>query len=419
MTDTVSHCIARGFLGFALACAACAGTPAGRSLDPAPRDDGSAAPAIEASSRGLREVRSAFVRSLVFLETAVDARPDFYSFLLDTGAPYSAIDEVLVSELGLEASLVRSPDDKLPRYLAVATLEVGGERCEIPRLYSVAMTQFSNAAGLRIGGILGNDFLRSHTVRIDYEARRVEIGEASAYSHDGRGVVLPVSPVDYVYLMVTAMPDDGEEYGLVAMLDSGFNGPVQLCDEFVEELELTRSPAGLLTSLVGEKRADTVRLAVFRLGGFSFEGCTVVTEMDIPTGVGASIGSELLSRFTVTFDFARRRVILEPGPSLRDPLGRRGLGFGVTTLGPPYDCFVVHGLTPERPGSRAGLQEGDQILMVDGRSAVDLGMEGIFDAIRHAERENVPLILWIWRDGSRLRIRVHPETEASAKASSE
>lgn len=420
MRESASLCAAAGLLALAVVCAGCAGSPADQSPDSAPLDDGQEAPGIEATSQGMRLVPSTFVGTAVFLDTAVEGRPGCYPFVLDTGAAYSAIDERLARELMLDVPSGLIPGDTRPPYLLGTTLDVAGERFEVPRLYTVALTPFSDAAGLRIGGILGTDFLLTRVVRIDYGARQVGMGDAAAFMHDGRGDVLPVVAEGNVYLIATAKPHGGEERGAGAILDTGSNGAVSLSEGFAEKLKLTRSPAGLAVWFGGEMRVDTARLADFRLGKFSFEGCTVVIQPSgIPAHVDASIGSGLLSRFTVTLDFSRGRVILEPGPTLDDPLGGLGMGFGVATLGSPYDRFVVRGLIPGLPGSLAGLQEQDEILEVDGQSAVELGIDGISNAIKRAVDESTPVMLTVRRDRAELMITVHPPDEPAAAAPAE
>jgi len=111
------------------------------------------------------------------------------------------------------------------------------------------------------------------------------------------------------------------------------------------------------------------RLRRMRIGPYEWDDPIVVLS-GANDGAFASeefagnIGNGVLERFTVTFDYAGRRVVLEPGARYdsRDHLTRAGILF--TRL----DGVVrVASVLPGSPGERAGLQPWDEVLEIDGR----------------------------------------------------
>jgi hypothetical protein len=116
--------------------------------------------------------------------------------------------------------------------------------------------------------------------------------------------------------------------------------------------------------------ADTeLRYAEDRRGAFSSR-----TE-------AGNVGYNVLANFTVTFDYARREMCLEPVPGfVAPPLNRSGLRVVKTER----NSFTVVQVAPNSPGASAGFREGDSIRGIDGRSAADLSYDDVFDLLRGA-----------------------------------
>lgn len=76
----------------------------------------------------------------------------------------------------------------------------------------------------------------------------------------------------------------------------------------------------------------------------------------------------MLRRFRVVFDYARRRLILEPGPGLLDRDENDMSGMSLVADGPDLKRVRVFSIAPNTPAARSKLKEGDLILTVDGRA---------------------------------------------------
>jgi len=87
--------------------------------------------------------------------------------------------------------------------------------------------------------------------------------------------------------------------------------------------------------------------------------------------------SEVLRRFTLTLDYRHRRLLLSPNGALRDPFEVEMLGAGFKAADLKFDRILVRYVLPNSPASEAGLQEGDEIVAVDGRSAAPLTVGGL------------------------------------------
>lgn len=110
--------------------------------------------------------------------------------------------------------------------------------------------------------------------------------------------------------------------------------------------------------------------------------------------VAGNVGGGVLKRFTVTFDYGRKRMILEPDPAAAVPEGHDRAGLWINRAG---DGFRVEDVTAGGPAAEAGLAVGDRITAVDGRAATELSLS----AVRQRFRSEPP--------GTRVRLTVAGE----------
>jgi predicted metalloprotease with PDZ domain len=122
----------------------------------------------------------------------------------------------------------------------------------------------------------------------------------------------------------------------------------------------------------GPVRSDVVSAAEVKLGSVAVRGViTGLATQDSGTfadpAYHGNVGSKLLKRFVVTFDYSRRHMYLEPRSDLVDDTGtfdRAGMWINAAT-----DGFEIIEVTACGPAALAGLKAGDRIVSVDGQPA--------------------------------------------------
>jgi S1-C subfamily serine protease len=94
-----------------------------------------------------------------------------------------------------------------------------------------------------------------------------------------------------------------------------------------------------------------------------------------------SIGSGLLKRFNVTFDYPRQRIYFAPTPHTGTPdaFDRSGLWINRTAGG-----FRVVAVAPRSPAEVAGVRDNDVIVAVGGKSAASILLADLRDRLRDA-----------------------------------
>jgi len=267
--------------------------------------------------------------NVFFAEVKINGAGPFW-FTVDTGATLTVIDPATAQQIGL----VTRPAGRRG-YVGVATantematttgarLDVAGLASFAPAiLYVVPVRGNASFLGHQIDGVLGTDFLRRYVVEFDYGAGRVTVrppGSVAA-SSSAAPLEVPVSVTGNVLLApATASFTDGTAAPAALLIDTGSSGALTLTTPFVRRHRLTeRFKSDRASATVGI--SGMVFSPVITLASVAF-GEAVISQPNASlsqaeAGLNASedfdgiIGAELLRRFTVTVDYAGRRLRL-------------------------------------------------------------------------------------------------------------
>jgi membrane-associated protease RseP (regulator of RpoE activity) len=200
------------------------------------------------------------------------------------------------------------------------------------------------------------------------------------------------------------------------LVDTAWRSALSLNAPFVREHGLLGSTSTIeaITGVgVGGPTLEAVgRIAWLRLGSamieapvtnFSRARAGILAQSDM-TGI---IGAEVLRRFTVTFDYSRKRMILQPNAHFGRPYEFDMSGTLVTSAGEDRETLRVHYLVENGPGAEAGLREGDVITAIDGQPAAGMSLDQVRRMFRQEPGKEYEIGLL--RDGAqivkRLRLR--------------
>ena len=98
-------------------------------------------------------------------------------------------------------------------------------------------------------------------------------------------------------------------------------------------------------------------------------------------GDAGTLGAPNLARFRVTFDYARRRIVLEPYSNAAQRETWDGAGMFLVQV--PGGEVVVAQVLPSTPADSAGIAAGDVVRRVDALDAANAGL----DSLRHHFRQ--------------------------------
>jgi hypothetical protein len=227
-------------------------------------------------------------------------------------------------------------------------------------------------------GMLGFELARRFVTVIDYGAKTITFIDPAKFDPKDAGEPVPFAFYNHlpqVYGVFEGVPGRFD-------IDTGSRVELTLTKPFVEAHDLTaKHPKGVLAvdgwGVGGPSRSYVTRGAYFSLGPVRIDdlvasfGTQAKGSFSDPNYQG-NVGSGLLKRFAVTFDYGHQIMYLKP---LQPPAGDVGVfdraGFWLN-LSP--DGFKVMDLTPGSAAAATGLKVGDEITAIDGVSAhsVDL-----------------------------------------------
>lgn len=264
---------------------------------------------------------------------------------------------------------------------------------ERPLLHVLAMPEASDVLGVQVDGILGAELFRRLAVRIDYERQRLELLPATAEPQPDWGERLPLTFFAHIPCVVATLDDAPAQF----WLDTGNSGAVLLhATSGAMPPQGSTAVTTIGWGVGGAIRGRLARGRRLRLGSVSLAAPALRVLEDgahalATPGLAGNIGGAVLSRFAVTFDYARNAVWLAPNAHVDAPfqVDRSGLRIHAHA-----DGFEVMAVLAGGPAEAAGLRVGDVVAAVGGTPAKAIPLH----AQRRAWQASAP--------GTRVAVRV-------------
>lgn len=307
-------------------------------------------------------------------------------FVLDTGAAATVLNETVGQSLGLKSegtgTALGAGGQVRSTSLRGLTLDVGGAPLKDVNAIGLALAALENQTGRAMDGILGVDFFRRYVVELDFEKLMLTLYEPSAFKYEGRGESLPLTfSQNHPHVRAKVYFPDRAPVEGDFVIDSGSNFQLILAAGFIESQKLSGSVRPTLKSFArgvgGEVQMPVGRSAKLQLGGYTVNNPLTAFP---PAGVFAqagkagNIGSAVLRKFKVTFDYERRRMILDPNKFFADHYDIDMTGIGLASESPAFKVVRVAHVLEATPAAEAGLRKGDEIVAVNSRPAAEFGL---------------------------------------------
>jgi C-terminal processing protease CtpA/Prc len=158
----------------------------------------------------------------------------------------------------------------------------------------------------------------------------------------------------------------------------------------------------------GEVKLLVGRLPQLQLGRFTINDPVVHFAQDRKGAFASSefsgvIGGELLRRFKVIFDYAHKRMILEPNGDLAAPFEYDMSGIRLRAEGEDFKTLKVLRVVENSPAAEAGVREGDVISAINSRPTTELSLDEIRKMFR---QEGIEYLLGIIRGVEKIQIQL-------------
>ncbi|PZR37274.1 MAG: hypothetical protein DI538_12715 [Azospira oryzae] len=282
--------------------------------------------------------------------------------------------------------------------------------------------ELRNFLGTDVHGILGYELFSRFIVQIDYENKKLVLTTPQYFRKRVRFKSLPITIEDTKpYLRATVeindstkvnaklLVDSGASHGLV--LEPSSDSRIAIPEPHIKSI-IGRGLGGIISGQIGRIRA--VDLGDFKIPEVicnfpdpnSYMDTLKASRMIFRHG---SIGGEILSRFTVIFDFPAEKIHLKKNHSYRKNFYYNLSGLTLKAKGSSLHRFEISDVRVNSTAEKAGLQVGDLILKVNGLSSTELDLNtvnGFFNS-----KPGKKITLDIERAGQRMKKTFRLETQ--------
>lgn len=312
-----------------------------------------------------------FKERWIYLRGRVNGRET--DLLLDSGAGMTVLDRAFAAAAGLQASgavAARGTGGVSEAgLLDGVTIELGGLTLGPMAAAVLDLSEIERKSGRAMPVILGKELFHAVTVDVDYPGRRIRFHDSARFRYEGPGRSTELLPGEDGHTSLRLAMEGGEP--VVVGLDTGQGGALTVFGHYAGERGfLAGRPLSEVKSggVGGFRIAKSATLASIRLAGYEIVGVPVQIRTGDVGGafdtqrLAGNLGTGILNRFRVVFDYANGQLWLEPGAGFGEPLPRDRAGLQLERDG---DELVVDFVAPGSPAKAAGWVEGERVRALD------------------------------------------------------
>lgn len=282
--------------------------------------------------------------------------------------------------------------------------------------------ELRNYLGTDVHGVLGYEIFSRFIVEIDYENKKLTLSLPGKRRFGRKFKPVPITVEDtkpYVNVMVAMndsvqlpcklLVDTGASHGLVLEPDS--DSLLQAPPRHIESI-IGRGLGGVIEGKIG-------RIKKLELGDYSIP--QVICNFPNPESYmdtlktsatvfrNGSVGGEILSRFTVVFNFSAGKMYLKKNHEFKKKFYYNLSGLTLKAKGSRLSKFEIADVRANSAADKAGFKVGDLVLSVNGLPAQDLNLGAVNGFMN--SRPGKRIVLEIERGTERRKIVFHLEDQ--------
>lgn len=247
--------------------------------------------------------------------------------------------------------------------------------------------QLRNYLGMEVHGILGYELFSRFVVKVDYANKTLTIMNPHKFKSRRRYDCLSMIIEDtkpYINANVETentrvnaklLVDTGASHSI--FLESTGHGSFTLPSKHIESI-LGRGLGGEITGQIGV--IESISLGRYQLHEIfaGFPDTSPIEEfIDVRSNLDArdgALGGELLSRFTVIFNFSKEEIYIRKNSTFKRKSYFDLSGITVSAHGPELRTFIIKDVRQNSPAAHVGIFLNDTIVNVNGRSAAAISL---------------------------------------------
>jgi hypothetical protein len=274
--------------------------------------------------------------------------------------------------------------------------------------------ELRNYLGTDVHGILGYELFSRFIIEVDYEKKLLTLMLPKNFKRKRKFQSLPIKIEDTKpYITTSVVLADGTQLSAKLLVDSGASHGLMLEPTSDERIVF---PANTISSIIGRGLGGEItgkigRIQSLKLGAYEIKH--VIANFPDPnsyfdslklgaTARNGAIGGEVLSRFTVIFNFPAEEIYLAKNSSFKKKFHYNLSGLTVKAKGSRLNVFEVTEVRKESVADVAGVLAGDLIISINGINTSGLDLNSINGFFNFKPGKKIHLI--VDRKGQRLRL---------------
>lgn len=261
----------------------------------------------------------------------------------------------------------------------------------------VVMPESKNLSFFETDGVIGGEIFTRFIVDINYDNQIITLTEPAHYnfSKDAEEIQLPFE-FNYPFINCSATMESGEVIPLNMVLDLGASHNLSLVLGSQNNIVLPEKNLKVSTGrgITKEIFGFTGRIKEFKIGFYTFNNPLISFNENklMSFEKEGNLGSGILRRFNITFDYPNKRIFIKPNKSFYNSFefNMAGIQFSKSKDG----RMIIDNVLPNTPGSEAGLEKEDVLLMVNNVNIGDINKNDLKNIF---EKENAIVELTIKR----------------------
>jgi hypothetical protein len=297
---------------------------------------------------------------------------------------------------------------------------------------------FSPTLGIPIHGIIGYDLFRDFVVDINYGNKTIKFYDPNSYKYkEGRkGETLPLTIIgNKAYVDGEVYFNDVKNIPVKMLMDTGSSDAIWLFES--DEIEIPEKNyedflgKGLSGNIFGKRTmVNKIKIGNYILkdAKVAFPNLESFNDFKNLGDRNGSIGGELLKRFNIVFDYPKNKITIRKNGNFDKPFHYNMSGIELQHDGLRYVAesiadargvvknneksfgdvqilfenktrlslvpeIVVSGIRAGSPAETAGLQEGDVILAVNGKSVHSFKLQEIMHLLNEIEGKRIKVLI--------------------------
>jgi len=259
---------------------------------------------------------------------------------------------------------------------------------------------FKDSDSVFFDGIIGYDFLKRFTIKIDYDKSVITLSEQAEFAknetaQDSSWQQLPITIEGAMsYVSVDAQLNSTQTTPLKLLIDTGFSGTFELAQINHEKSFAPYYPSRT-QGLNGYSTIHVSNSQSLSLGRYAKSNVPVLFNMSTNTDVENSelLGNQFLKHFNIIFDYRNEQLFIKPNLNFDRPinLDRSGLRLMPHKLG-----ALVNDVAKNTGAAKIGLKSGDIITRYDGHKITLAGYSALTSLL--ASDNKKIMLCWLSND---------------------